>query len=127
MRTSVWIALALLTVTLAAGLVTQGAMQGISERYISAAQELRSMTAHEEWQRARETTQAYLEDWRSLEPTLQMLINHDDTDDVTLSLVLLEAAIEARDIAGCLTACAQLEENAQHLYHRDAFTLGNVL
>lgn len=127
MRTSVWIALALLTVTLAAGLVTQGAMQGISERYISAAQELRSMTAHEEWQRARETTQVYLEDWRSLEPTLQMLINHDDTDDVTLSLVLLEAAIEAQDMAGCLTACAQLEENAQHLYHRDAFTLGNVL
>lgn len=58
---------------------------------------------------------------------LQMLINHEDTDAVTLSLLLLQAAIEAQDVPGCLAACAQMRENAQHLYHRDAFTLANVL
>lgn len=127
MRTSLWIALALLALTVAAGLFTAGEVRLVSERYVSAAEELRSMTAHGEWSRAGETVQAYLEGWREMVPTLQMLINHEDTDDVTLALVTLQAAIDAQDLPGCLAACAGLRESAQHLYHRDAFTLANVL
>lgn len=127
MRTSLWISAALLAVTIVAGILTGNAMYGVSQRYVSAAEELRSLTDGGDWARAGEAAQAYLEDWRELEPTLQTLINHDDTDSVTLALVTLQAAIAAQDRGGCLTACAELRENAQHLYHRDAFTLANVL
>ncbi len=127
MRTSLWIAFALLAVTILGGAVTADRMAQISDRYVSAAEEVRSMVAHGEWERAGETLRTYLTDWRELEPTLQLLINHDDTDSVTHAFVTLEAAIEAKDLSGGLAACAELRENAQHLYHRDAFTLGNVL
>ena len=60
-------------------------------------------------------------------PWLQILINHDDIDDVTLALERLQAAIVAQEQSGCFEACAELRENARHIYHRDAFTLGNVL
>ena len=58
---------------------------------------------------------------------LQILINHDDIDDVTLSLERLRAAIAVQDESACIQACAELRENAGHIYHRDALTLGNVL
>ncbi len=122
-----WIAVALVVVVALSGVVTSGVMQGLSERYAGAAEELWTLTAAEDWERAAEAAAAYLMDWRSLLPTLQTLINHEDTDNVTLALVHLQAAIAAQDTAGCLAACAELRENAEHLYHRDAFTLANVL
>ena len=127
MKTSLWIAIAVLAAVVLTGAVTAGQMHRVSERYVSAAEELWTLTAAGDWQRAAQTAHSYLEDWRALVPVLQMLINHDDTDSVTLALVTLEAAIAAGDQAGCLTACAELRENAQHLYHRDAFTWANVL
>lgn len=127
MRTSLWIAVGLLAAVLLAGTLTSGQMRAVSERYVAAAEELYILSVQGEWQRAAETASAYLADWRSLVPLLQMFINHEDTDSMTLSLVTLQAGIAARDIPGCLTACAELRENAQHLYHRDAFTWANVL
>lgn len=127
MRTSLWIALLLLAATIIGGLLTAHGMRMVSDRYVSAAEELRILTEKGDWQRAAETAAAYLADWQEQVPLLQTLINHDDTDSVTLALVTLQAAIQAQDEPGCLIACAELRENAQHLYHRDAFTLANVL
>lgn len=127
MRTSLWISVTLLLAVILAGVISAGAMRGLSERYVGAAQELRMMTEQEDWSRAAQTAEACHADWEDRLPALQTLINHDDTDDVTLALVMLEAAIAARDRAGCLQACALLKEHALHLYHRDAFTLANVL
>ena len=127
MRTSLWIAIALLAAVLLAGVVTSAQMERISARYVSAAEELFVLTAQGDWERSAEAAADYLTDWRGLVPMLQMLINHDDTDEVTLSLVRLQAAIAARDASGALAACAELRENAGHLSHRDAFTWANVL
>ena len=117
----------LLAVVLLAGTVTSGQMRGVSERYVAAAEELYVLSAQGEWQRAAETAAAYLADWRRLVPLLQMLINHEDIDDVTLALERLQAAIDAKEQGSCYEACAELRENARHIYHRDAFTPGNVL
>lgn len=127
MRTSLVIAMLLLGATLAAGMLTSSEVHRISDQYVSAAEELQSMTEHQEWNRAAETVAAYIDAWERTEPALQMLINHEDTDSVTLSLVLLQAAIRSRDEPGCSAACAELRENALHLWHRDAFNLANVL
>lgn len=127
MRTSLWIAVGLLIVVAAAGVLTSAQMREISDRYVAVAEELFVLAAQEDWNRSAETAASCLAGWRGLVPKLQMLINHDDTDAVTLALVRLQAAIAARDAAGALTACAELRENAQHLYHRDAFTWANVL
>lgn len=127
MRTGLCISLALLLLTIGGGIFTAREIRIVSDRYVSASQEVLAMTEHGEWQRAAETTEAYLDSWQELVPRLQTIINHDDTDDVTLSLVQLAAAIRARDASACSIACAELRENAEHLYHRDAFTLANVL
>lgn len=127
MRTGLCISLALLALTIAGGLYSAHEIRGVSDRYVSAAEELSVMAEKGEWPRAAETVAAYLESWRGAVPLLQTLINHEDTDSVTLSLLQLQAAIRARDASACFVACAELRENARHLYHRDGFTLANVL
>lgn len=127
MRTGIWIAALLLAITIGGGLFSAERVLALSERYVSAAEELQSMTEHGEWQRASETADAYLDSWEQLLPLLQTLINHEDTDGVTMSLVRIRAGIRSRDASLCMEACAELRENALHLYHRDAFTWGNVL
>jgi len=126
-RTGLCVSLVLLALTIAGGLYSGREVRMISERYVSAAEELSILTEKQEWARAADIAAAYLKTWRDTVPVLQTLINHEDTDSVTLSLLQLQAAIRARDNSGCFTACAELRENALHLYHRDGFTLANVL
>ncbi len=127
MRTGLAISLVLLALTLGAGWAEENENRLLSRKYESAAEELRIMADKGEWKRAEETIEAYLQSWQETVPWLQVLINHEDIDDVTLALVRLQAAILAEDETACFEACAELKENALHIHHRDAFTLGNVL
>ncbi len=127
MRTGLAISLVLLALTLGAGWAEENENRLLSRKYESAAEELRIMADKGEWKRAEETIEAYLQSWQETVPWLQVLINHEDIDDVTLALVRLQAAIRAEDETACFEACAELKENALHIHHRDAFTLGNVL
>nr|MBR4282071.1 DUF4363 family protein [Clostridia bacterium] len=127
MRTSLMIALVLLAAVIGCGMLEEKQTETLSGRYVSAAEELRAMAESADWQRAQETISVYMTDWESAMTWLQLLINHEDIDDVTLALVQLDAAVAAQEQAGCYEACALLKENARHIHHRDAFTLGNVL
>ncbi len=127
MRTGLMISLVLLVLTVTVGWVEENENRKLSERYVSAAEEVHIMTEKGEWSRARETVDAYLDSWQDTVTWLQMLINHEDIDDVTLSLVRLQAALRAEDEVSSFEACAELKENARHIYHRDDFSLGNVL
>lgn len=127
MRTSLIISLVLLILTIGGGILEESETRILSERYVSAAEELQIMTEKGEWLRAADTVTAYLSSWQESVPWLQILINHEDIDDVTLALERLQAAIAAQEHGSCFEACAELKENARHIYHRDAFTLGNVL
>ena len=127
MRTNLVIALLLLALTIVGGMMAQMQTSTLSERYVSAAEELCILAEKEEWSRAAEVVSTYRDDWRRTTTWLQMLINHEDIDDVTLALDRLQAAIDAKEQGSCYEACAELRENARHIYHRDAFTPGNVL
>ena len=127
MRTNPVISLLLLALTIAGGTMAQMQTNTLSERYVSAAEELRILAEKEEWSRAAEVVAAYRADWQRTTSWLQMLINHEDIDDVTIALERLPAAIDAKEQGSCYEACAELRENARHIYHRDAFTPGNVL
>lgn len=127
MRTSLWLAIALLAITIGVGWWEEAETRVLSDRYVSAAEELHIMVEKAEWNRARETAAAYLESWKETASWLKTIINHEDIDDVTLALERLQACIEAQEKGAGFEACAELRENARHIYHRDAFTLGNVL
>lgn len=127
MRTSLIVSLVLLMLTIGGGMWEEAETNRLSGRYVSAAEELLVMAEKGEWRRAQETLDVYMADWKEITPWLQVLINHDDIDDVTLAMERMMAAVMAKDQGSCYEACAELRENARHIHHRDAFTLGNVL
>lgn len=127
MRSRLVISLVLLAVVIAGGVLNAYLTRTISDRYVSAAEELLVLTESGQWQRAADTAGAYHETWDETLSWLQMLINHEDGDSLSRALLMVEAGIRTRDVSLCVQGCNEMKEAAQHLYHRDAFTLGNVL
>lgn len=127
MKTGIWISMALLVLTIALGVWSGAEMRALSEEYAENAEELRLLAESENWEGAQQRLQKCQTAWQQKVPWLQTLINHDDVDAVTMALKKIEAGLLSRERSLCLEACAELGENAAHLYHRDALTLGNVL
>ena len=127
MRTGVWVACAALVVIVAFGVWSTGTMAGLSGKYVSAAEELLALTQMESWQRAGEAVSDYREQWDGASRWLQILVVHEELDAVDIALKRIQAGIRARDVSLCFEGCAELRENAEHLYHRDALTIGNIL
>lgn len=127
MKTGLRISLILLALTIGLGVWSGTEVRALSEEYAENAEELRTLTEAANWQAAQEMLQNCRHTWEQKVPWLQTLINHDDVDAVTTALKKIEAGISSRELSLCLEACAELGEHAEHLYHRDALTLGNVL
>ena len=127
MRTGLAISIILLCATISVGCWTEHETDLLCRRYESAAEELYTLAQMGDWNRAAQIVATYMDDWDDTVPWLQILINHEDIDDVTLALERLRACIDAQDVCACCENAAELQENARHIHHRDAFTLGNVL
>ncbi len=127
MRTNLFIAALLLVLTIGGGIASAYVTKDVSIRYESASMELKAMVAAEMWDRTVDTASAYLESWEKTTYWLRALVDHDDIDNVTMALGRIRAGALAKDNSLCFEACSDLREHAEHLYHRDALTLGNVL
>ena len=127
MRTSLWVAIAVLVAVVAFGLWSSSMLDSLSQRYISAAEELLALTQEAQWQRAQETVLAYRASWSATMAWLRTLVVHEDMDAVELALKRIQAGIQAQDPSLCFEAGFELREYADHLSHRNSFTLGNIL
>ena len=127
MRTGCYVAAVLLSVVIACGVVSGNVTSGIADEYAAAAKELALLTQKQDWSGAMENISGTLQSWERTLEWLQMLVNHEDTDDVTMALRTLRAGIGAKDQVTCMVACEQLEEAARHIHHRDAFSWANIL
>ena len=127
MRSRLFISIALLLLVVAGGMLNARVARGISDRYVSAAEELLVLTESGQWQRAADTAGAYHASWEKTLSWLQILINHEDGDSLSRALLMVESGIRTRDVSLCVQGFDEMKEAARHLYHRDALTLGNVL
>ena len=122
-----WLTVLVLAAVIAGGLLASSYTHGLSQRYLSASEEIQVLVEQGQWERAGEAAQSYAESWQQTSPYVQMLIDHTDVDAVTMALRIIGAGVKAKDEGMCYQACAELREHAHHLYHRDALTLSNVL
>lgn len=127
MRSAAWIAVIILAVVVGCGVWAADVTTGVSAEYVRVADELLALTQKQDWQRASQVLEARRQSWRDTEDRLQMLVNHEDTDAVTMALETIRAGIETADLPTCVLGCRQLREAADHIHHRDAFSWGNIL
>ncbi len=81
----------------------------------------------ENWQAALLAVDSISEMWEHTRWTLQIWINHPDADDVTLAVALLRTSVLENERFHALAYVDELLESLGHLYHRDNFTLTNIL
>lgn len=127
MRTEAWVALLLLILVLVCGIVDVRITASITSEYTHAAEELMEMTQKEDWQHVADSAVTYRQSWEKRLVWLQMLVDHEAADALTDALHRIQAGADAKDLPTCLVGCHELREAAEHLSHRDAFTLGNIL
>lgn len=65
--------------------------------------------------------------WAQKRSVLQLFIDHEAIDNVSLELLALRAAVQSRSMPDALLAAARLREHAQHLLHRDLPLPENIL
>ena len=121
------ITLALLAAVLAGSLWLSQRAEDVSQRFAGAAAEIRQLTEAQDWKAAAHRLTALQQEWEDTLPGLQMQLNHEDTDELTLAMRTLEAGIRTQSALLCALGCTQMEESAQHLSHRDAFNWANIL
>ena len=99
----------------------------ISDDYQMRVRQIEQAVREEDWEQAHALYEQMNLHWEHVRPTLQLWINHRDTDDINQTLLDLGVVLEARLATESLQALEALYEHASHLYHRDALTLSNLL
>lgn len=127
MRSNWIITLALLAAVLSGSLWLSHRAEAVSQGFADAAGEMRLLTEAQEWEAAARRLAVLQQTWEETLPGLQMQLNHEDTDELTLAMRTLEAGIRTQSAPLCALGCTQMEESARHLYHRDAFNWANIL
>ena len=105
MRSSMVIALVLLAIVLAGGTFMALRAAEVSEMFTDAAQDLCGLVLAEQWEEAVRRLTAYRLAWEELLPGLQMQIDHEATDDVTLALEHIAAGLESQNLPLALLGC----------------------
>ena len=80
-----------------------------------------------QWTEASQMAEDMEKSWQRRGDVLSMWVNHADVDDVRTGLKRLRVAIRAQDALQTFLSAADLSEALDHVYHRDALRLKNIL
>lgn len=127
MKTGFILSIVLLVVVVIFGVWSESVIDEQSGRYISASQEILTLTVSGQWERADEIAQAYNAELTATTKWLCILINHDEVEHLSSALYDLRAAILARSQTDTIHACYVLENAARRIEDRNCFMLENIL
>ena len=127
MKRSLIVAVAILLLVAAVG----GGCEMYTHRLVRACQAELTRAAGEmanaRWQAAAARVEQLALRWEGACAWVQLWVNHADTDAVTHALRGLEISAQNEDFLSAMLFYGDCVENFDHLHHRDAFTLKNIL
>ena len=106
---------------------TDNYAKATSEALVSAAHGVKDEVRLENWQGALSAVDGVSDMWENTRKTLQIWVNHPDADSVTVSIALLRTSILEAERFHALAYADELLESLGHLYHRDNFSLINIM
>jgi predicted Holliday junction resolvase-like endonuclease len=127
MRATLWIIILLVAAILTVGLVSNHVTSKVTQEYSQQAIQIKESIKKDDWDGARRITEEMEKKWKSTCEWLQFWVDHQDTDNVNLALKKILAAIEVKNLDSYYQADADLMESLQHVQHRSALTIGNLL
>ncbi len=127
MKGTLWTIIILAITIVAVGIASTTISAKISREFSQDLAAAEESIRKEDWEQAKRTVDAMKNEWKETCQWLQIWVHHEDTDDVSLSLEQLTAAIEVQDKPQSLITSAELGETLRHIYHRDSLVIGNIL
>ena len=99
----------------------------ISEEYQLAMEEIEALAETGAWEAALSLAQRAEETWNEKSRMLGMWVNHGDLDEVSGGLLHIKTALAEKKLFETMIYCREVHFALSHLYHRDAFSLKNIL
>ena len=127
MKATLWIIIILAAAIITVGLVSDNVSAKVVKEYSGQAIQIKEIIKKDDWEGARRVTQDMEKKWKETCEWLQFWVDHQDTDNVNLALKKILAAIEVQSLDSYYQADAELMEGLDHVQHRDALTIGNLL
>jgi Na+(H+)/acetate symporter ActP len=127
MKATVWTVVILLVFIVAIGIASTVISSKVSRDFSQDLTVAEDSIRSKDWEKAKKAVESMRNEWEDTCQWLQFWVNHSDTDDVSLAIEQLAAAIEVQDVPLSLITSAELGESLRHIYHRDALRFSNVL
>ncbi len=127
MKTGLILSLVLLIAATGFGIYAEYAVTAQSDRYISAAHELLTLTQSGDWPRASEIAETYNHQLNQTTIWLCILINHEEVEQLSSALADVRSSILTQTTIESARSCYQLEAAAQKIRDRNTLSIQNIL
>ncbi len=127
MKTGLILSLTLLIVTIGFGIYAEYTVTAQSDRYVSAAHELLTLTQSGEWPRASEVADTYHHQLNQTANWLCILVNNEEVEQLSAALADVRSSILTQTPIESARSCYQLEAAAQKIRDRNTLSIQNIL
>ncbi|HOA54074.1 MAG: DUF4363 family protein [Acetivibrionales bacterium] len=108
------------------GLFTLRILQKDSEKLTAGIESIRNDIRSGKWDHASETLHDISKDWDSTKKTWSTLIDHEEIDNIDMTLARLKAFLEAEDTSSALSEATMLIKSITHIPEREKLSLDNL-
>jgi len=118
---------AALAILLVLSLLEQTIVLRITNRALENTQQVMEYIRSDEWAKGMKKAQEMDVSWDEQAKWLEMMVDHNSTDEVRYAFSRLIAALEQEDAATAMVYACELEGALEHVYERQELTIENIL
>jgi len=109
------------------GFLALDLIHGDSEKLEKNIESVRNNIKTGNWENASESLGRIKSDWTGIKKTWSALIDHEEIDNIDITIAKLEAMLEAKDSASALSEAAALRRLVTHIPEREKPSIDNLL
>ena len=117
----------LTAIIIALGMFTQKKLYIDSTNLGSAIEEIQNCAREGKWDRAAAILDQVVKDWGKIKKTWSSLIDHQEIDNIDVTLSRLRPLLEARDTSSALSEASALSRYIKHIPEREKLSIDNLL
>lgn len=127
MRKKIWTVIFVSALLILLSVVEQKAVRTLTDEAMAQTQTILQLLKSGQSEQGLEQARQMDTWWDEKAPMVEVLINHEATDDVRFTLSRLVAALEGEDCKEALVFARELEGGIEHVLERQVLSLQNLL
>lgn len=117
----------LIALVLLSGFYTHKLLRDDSDRLVKSIDEIIESSGSGDWERSSETIRRMSSDWGKMKGIWSSLIDHQEIDNIDITLSRLQMLIEIKDTSALMPEAAALRKIISHIPEKEKLTLDNLL